>query len=315
MIVVEPPRCVTPMTNLMIQQLCKLLDSMLTEERGITDAAVLEAIFLLATTRSLGGGLPSGRVQFDKFKKVSGLTVGNNDNDVGGRAPRLAADAPRSPSTSTRSAAGRSARCRRTCRRPTASSSIMVPTLDTVRSMWPSTRWWPSRAPCSSSARAAPPRPPSSPSTWARATPDAYTSPRSTSRRGPRRWTSRSPSRTIEKAQGHRPARRQAAARLHRRPQHAACRHVRHAAADRAAQVRHRQGLPLRPRQGPDDNHQGHAVRRRDGPRLQRRRPALRAFFNTAPSPSCRRSRSSVSTRPSCRPSSTRAPSRPTCRA
>ena len=90
MVVVEPPRCVTPMTNLsMIQQLCTLLESMLTEDRGITDPAVIEACFLYAMTWSLGGALvAAGRLLFDKFlKKVSGLTVGSSDESQAGSLP------------------------------------------------------------------------------------------------------------------------------------------------------------------------------------------------------------------------------------
>ena len=78
------------MTNLgMVQQMCKLLDSLLTEERGITEPAVIEAAFLLAVTWSLGGALvASGRVAFDKFlKKLSGLTVGTSDEAQVGSLP------------------------------------------------------------------------------------------------------------------------------------------------------------------------------------------------------------------------------------
>ena len=90
MIVIEPPRCVTPMSNLaMIQQLCTLLNSMLTEERAFTDPTVIEAVFLYAITWSLGGGLvAAGRLQFDKFlKKVSGITVGSGDEAQAGSLP------------------------------------------------------------------------------------------------------------------------------------------------------------------------------------------------------------------------------------
>ena len=90
MIVVEPPKCVTPMSNLaMISQLCVMLQSMLTEERAIVDPGVLEAVFLYAMTWSLGGALvTSGRLLFDKFlKKLSGLTVGTGDEAQAGSLP------------------------------------------------------------------------------------------------------------------------------------------------------------------------------------------------------------------------------------
>ena len=141
MTVVEPPRCVTPMTNLaMIQQLCKLLDSMLTEERGITDPAVLEAAFLLAMTWSLGGGLvASGRLSFDRFlKRVSGLTVGSNDETQAGALPgslptlhdfTFDFDQKRWRPWSSEVPPYMPPPDRKF-------SSIVVPTLDTVRSTW-----------------------------------------------------------------------------------------------------------------------------------------------------------------------------------
>ena len=53
----------------MIQQLCTMLSSMLTEARAITEANVVEAAILLAITWSLGGALvAAGRLQFDKVR-------------------------------------------------------------------------------------------------------------------------------------------------------------------------------------------------------------------------------------------------------
>ena len=143
------------------------------------DPAVLEATFLLATTWSLGGGLvASGRVQFDKFlKKVSGLTVGNNDTTSAGALPGSLPTLHDFTFDFDQKCwrPGRR-RCRRTCRRPTASSRRSWCRRSTrCARRGCSTRSCRSRAPCSSSARAAPRRRPSSPSTGSR-NPDAYTS-------------------------------------------------------------------------------------------------------------------------------------------
>ena len=86
MAMVEPLRQVTPMTNLaLIEQLTKMLASMLTEERAIKEKNVIEACFFLALTWSLGGALvQTARVEFDRFfKKLSGLPLADRGDSVG----------------------------------------------------------------------------------------------------------------------------------------------------------------------------------------------------------------------------------------
>jgi len=141
MTIVEPPKMVTPMTDLaLMTQFTVMLNSMLTEERNITDPQVVEAAVLLAITWSLGGALvASGRKQFDAFvKKVCGLTVGSGDEAQVGSLPgslptlhdyTFDFEAKRWKPWSSEvppyepPADGKFA-------------SIMVPTLDTVRSTW-----------------------------------------------------------------------------------------------------------------------------------------------------------------------------------
>ena len=87
---VEPPKSVTPMTNLsLVQQLTTVLSSLLTEERGITEPTVIEGAFVLALTWSLGGALTQpGRVQFDKFlKKLAGLPTSGGESCQCGQLP------------------------------------------------------------------------------------------------------------------------------------------------------------------------------------------------------------------------------------
>ena len=141
MLIVEPPRTVQPMSNLaMIQQLTVMLTSMLTEERNITDPAVLEAVFLYAITWSLGGG--AGRLRPRAVRQVPQEALGAHRRlgrrGAGRLAARLAADAARLP-----------LRLEQRRWRPWSTevpdyepppdrkfSSIIVPTSDTVRSTW-----------------------------------------------------------------------------------------------------------------------------------------------------------------------------------
>ncbi len=141
MTLVEPPKMVTAMTDLaLITQFTTMLASMLTEARNITDTQVIEAAILLAITWSLGGALVAGgRKQFDAFlKKISGLTVGSGDEAQVGSLPgslptlhdyTFDFEAKRWKPWSSEVPSYE----------PPADgkfSSIMVPTLDTVRSTW-----------------------------------------------------------------------------------------------------------------------------------------------------------------------------------
>ena len=90
MTMVEPPRAAQTCTNIgLIQQLCNLLASQLTEARAITEPSVIEAVFVLCLSWSLGGPLTQdGRVQFHKFfAKISGLPPGGSDEVQCGQLP------------------------------------------------------------------------------------------------------------------------------------------------------------------------------------------------------------------------------------
>jgi hypothetical protein len=87
---VDPPKFVTPMTDLgVVQQFTAMVASRLTEERNITDPQVVEAAMLLAITWSMGGAVVgTARKMFDAFlKKISGLTVGNSNEAAVGSLP------------------------------------------------------------------------------------------------------------------------------------------------------------------------------------------------------------------------------------
>eukprot|EP00965_Chrysotila_dentata_P111998 3703750-Pleurochrysis_carterae.AAC.2 len=142
MTLVEPLRQVVPMSNLaLVQQLCTMLASQLTEERAITDKPLIEAIFILCLTWSLGGALVQpARVQFDTFlKKRAGLPLVDRADEVGlGQLPHKLPtlhdylfDFEERKWRPWATAVPEYA--------PPADgkfSSIMVPTLDTVRSTW-----------------------------------------------------------------------------------------------------------------------------------------------------------------------------------
>jgi dynein heavy chain len=139
---VEPLRQVTPMTNLaLIEQLTKMLASMLTAERNISEKPVIEACFFLAVTWSLGGALvQAARIEFDRFlKKLSGMPLADRGDSIGtGQLPNgLPTLHDYMFDLNTRAwrpwTGGVDAYV------PPADgkfSSIMVPTADTVRSTW-----------------------------------------------------------------------------------------------------------------------------------------------------------------------------------
>ena len=86
MVIIDPLRQTVPMSDLaLVQQLCKLLESLLTEARNITEAQQIEAVFVLCLSWSLGGALvQSARVQFDKFlKKVAQLPLQDRGEEIG----------------------------------------------------------------------------------------------------------------------------------------------------------------------------------------------------------------------------------------
>ena len=141
MTMVEPPRAVQTCTNIgLIQQLCNMLASQLTEARAITEPSVIEAAFVLCLSWSLGGPLTQdGRVQFHKFfAKISGLPPGGSDEVQCGQLPAtlptlhdyyLDLEQRKWMPWSTQVPSYE----------PPADgkfSSIMVPTSDTVRSTW-----------------------------------------------------------------------------------------------------------------------------------------------------------------------------------
>ena len=138
---VDPPKFVTPMTDLgVVQQFTTMVASMLTEERNITDPQIVEAAVLLAITWSMGGAVVgSARKMFDAFlKKISGLTVGNSNEAAVGSLPGAL------PTLHDYTFDFEQKRWKPwTDLVPTYDpppdgkfSSIMVPTLDTVRSTW-----------------------------------------------------------------------------------------------------------------------------------------------------------------------------------
>ena len=78
MLIVDPLRQIVPRTDLgLATQLTRMLDGLLTAERAIVEPPMLEAVFVLCLTWSVGGALvQDARVKFDKFvKKLSGLNV------------------------------------------------------------------------------------------------------------------------------------------------------------------------------------------------------------------------------------------------
>ena len=86
MVIIDPLRQAVPMSDLaLVQQLCKLLDSLLTEARAISEPQQIEAVFVLCLSWSLGGALvQQARVQFDKFlKKVAGLPLQDRGEEIG----------------------------------------------------------------------------------------------------------------------------------------------------------------------------------------------------------------------------------------
>jgi len=123
-----------------VQQFTAMVASMLTEERNITDPQVVEAAMLLAITWSMGGAVVgTARKMFDAFlKKISGLTVGNSNEAAVGSLPGAL------PTLHDYTFDFEQKRWKPwTDLVPTYDpppdgkfSSIMVPTLDTVRSTW-----------------------------------------------------------------------------------------------------------------------------------------------------------------------------------
>ena len=83
----ERLRTVIPVPNIsMITQLCQLLESTLTEERNIVDPAVLESVFIFCITWSIGGQLLEDcHEPFDKvLKKLAELPIIDNPNASAG---------------------------------------------------------------------------------------------------------------------------------------------------------------------------------------------------------------------------------------
>ena len=80
-------KTVIPIPNIsMITQLCNMLQSILTEERNITDPAVLESVFIFCLTWSIGGALlEECHEAFDKVvKKFAELPIIDNPNASAG---------------------------------------------------------------------------------------------------------------------------------------------------------------------------------------------------------------------------------------
>eukprot|EP00741_Cyanophora_paradoxa_P015322 tig00000194_g14791.t1 len=74
----EKPKFIIPLTNLnLVRQMCRILDSLLTEEKNISDPAAIECIFVWAVIWGLGGALSEeSRGKFDAFvKRRSELAV------------------------------------------------------------------------------------------------------------------------------------------------------------------------------------------------------------------------------------------------
>jgi dynein heavy chain len=83
----ERLKTVIPVPNIsMITQLCNMLESTLTEERNISDPAVLESVFIFCLTWSLGGALiEESHEPFDKVvKKLAELPIIDNPNASAG---------------------------------------------------------------------------------------------------------------------------------------------------------------------------------------------------------------------------------------
>jgi dynein heavy chain len=75
--------CAVPRSDLgLTTQLTRLLDAVLTPERGVTEPPVLESIFVMCLTWSVGGALVAEtRLKFDAFlKKLSGLNVNPSES-------------------------------------------------------------------------------------------------------------------------------------------------------------------------------------------------------------------------------------------
>ncbi|KAJ1617774.1 dynein heavy chain and region D6 of dynein motor-domain-containing protein [Pavlovales sp. CCMP2436] len=87
MLIGDPLKQIVPRTDLgLTMQLTRLLDGMLTAERAIIEPPMLEAIFVLCLTWSVGGALvQEARLKFDKFlKKLSGLNVNPSETASNG---------------------------------------------------------------------------------------------------------------------------------------------------------------------------------------------------------------------------------------
>ena len=144
MTMVDPLKQAIPMTDLsLIQQLCKVLDSQLGvgEAATITEPPLLEAVFMLCLTWSLGGALVQpARVTFDRYiKKLSGLPLQDRGEEINvGALPNSLAtlhdwsldltEKKWRPWSSKVPAYEPPT--------PFAFSSIVVPTADTVRTTW-----------------------------------------------------------------------------------------------------------------------------------------------------------------------------------
>ena len=86
LLVKKPKQCV-PLTNLNLSsQLCTMLELLMTEERKITDASVMESLFIYCIVWSVGAALVQNSLQpdrerFDKFVKLlSGLATNESEN-------------------------------------------------------------------------------------------------------------------------------------------------------------------------------------------------------------------------------------------
>jgi len=84
------PACIVPCTDLNYAvQLCAMLDAILTEDKGITDPSLLEAIVVFCIVWSMGASLlEPARPAFDKFlKDLSGMAVSSGKSVGVGSLP------------------------------------------------------------------------------------------------------------------------------------------------------------------------------------------------------------------------------------
>ena len=136
MTVVEPPRCVTPMANLaMIQQSASSSTDAHRGARHLRPRVLGRPSCSRRRGRSAAASSRRPRA-FDKFLKKVSTSPSATTTTRRARSTARCRRCTTSPSTLTRSAVAVVAEVAPYVPRPTASSSIMVPTLDTVRSTW-----------------------------------------------------------------------------------------------------------------------------------------------------------------------------------